>query len=79
MIPDNYGTDPEARTIAGWIRILQIIGKYAPNLHPLAHAEHDIVYLNLTTEDCPEDSEDGEELSKLGLFVEDGYSWACFT
>lgn len=43
---DNYGKDPRARTINGWIAALEIFGKYVPRdeYHYVA-AEHDIFYI----------------------------------
>ena len=60
-----------------WVKIFQIVSKYNNDGDPITAAEHDIIYFNLTEEECPEDSEDGEALDKLRCHLEDGY-WAIY-
>jgi len=64
------------KNLEAWRRSLRIMEKYSNcNDCLLASAEHDQVWSFLGTDDCPEDSEDGQKLINLGWFVdEDCYS-----
>lgn len=50
-----------------------------PDIYAFSAAEHDIFYFPLSSEDIPEDSEDGQRLLDLGLMVSENESWAVFT
>lgn len=66
--------------LSDWQKSLEIFTHYFPNGdkegYPFS-AEHDIVYVHLTTEDIPELSDDGQELERMGWHVENG-CWARY-
>jgi hypothetical protein len=88
----DYGTDPRACTIEGWIAALQILAKYVTPKVPFSTgAEHDILYLGPGPEplDVNDDGEyiwpadqldDALELDRLGFHYNlECDSWAKLT
>jgi len=72
----------DRKSIKGFIAVLQIMAKYlGEDKKYFMLAEHDIIYSSLSTEDCPEDSEDGKMLVELGWFVDPccDNCWSYFT
>lgn len=64
------------------IEVLTILSKYMKDgleTDYFIGAEHDIVYFYVDDEACPEDSEDGQRLTELGLFVSSEDNWAMWT
>lgn len=62
--------------IKEWNVVFGILEKHGIDW-PFAGAEHDVLFIDLSTEEVPEDSEDGKILDELGLHVEEDY-WAKF-
>lgn len=63
MSTDNFGKDPRAQTIAGWIAALEIFAKYAKDglqTHLDTGADHDILWLQ--DEPKPLEVEDDAEI-----------------
>ena len=78
---DLYMSDPDAKTLRGFIRGLEICAKYMPdgiNAKWALGAEHDVIWVYASTTDLLEDSEDGRSLTSLGFHV-DGGCWAFYT
>ena len=80
---NEYMSSPDAKTVIGFKRALDILAKYLLNGERakfFASAEHDIFCVNVNGEVLSEDSEDGLELSRLGWHYDSEYeSWAYYT
>ena len=80
---DLYTTAEEAKSVKGFIEGLQILAKYMPkgmDTKFFLGAEHDILYLGISTEDIGPKSEEGKRLSALGFHIDsDLGDWAFFT
>ena len=67
------------RDIDCWRKVLDIIEKKSKNPEYLVitSAGHDQIWINLSEEEVPEDSEDGKFLNDAGFFIDDE-AWSCF-
>lgn len=72
-----------AKTIESFIEALNIAAKYAKaglQEKYLLNAEHDVIYLSVSSETLTEESADGARLSELGWHCDSSTdSWAYFT
>lgn len=68
-------------TVNQLIEALTILSKYMEDGLETSYfmgGDHDIVYFYVDVGACPEDSEDGQRLKEIGLFVSDADNWAKF-
>lgn len=78
-----YMKDPRAKSVEGFIEGLGILAKHMED--GLAEtffcgAEHDELFIYVSGEALPEESEDGLALVRLGFhYSEDADSWSYFT
>jgi hypothetical protein len=83
MDDDLYMTDERRKTVAGFIAALEIFAKYfgdGLNESYFCGGEHDVIYMYVDIEQCPEDSEDGRLLQSLGWHADsEAGNWAYFT
>ena len=78
---DEVVDDPNCDTVQGFIDSLHIFAKYMKKGFATKFflcAEHDILYVQVNSDDCPEDSDDGQKLLSLGWHVCDFDNWAMF-
>ena len=67
-----------SKGIADFISALHIFARYTAETYCFS-AEHDIIYICVSANDLPEDSEDGHQLTSLGWFVSsESHTWAKF-
>lgn len=67
--------------LSDWIKSFEIFARYFPGGYKENYcfsAEHDIIFVHLTTDQIPVDSKDGKALDKLGWHIEDDVSWARY-
>lgn len=81
MSDEYYMQDDRSKTVEGVIEALTILSKYMTNGMQerfFCGAEHDELFFYVDVSKCPENSEDGQRLSRLGFHVSDDF-WAYFT
>jgi hypothetical protein len=84
MSDSNYNSDPRAKSAEGFIVGLNIFAKYWEKglaTRYFMGGEHDEVTIyNLSLEDIPLKSEDGQMLDALGFFADESEDcWKFFT
>lgn len=81
MSDDVYMKDSRAKSVEGMIAGLTILSGYLKDASATKYfcgAEHDVLYVYVSPEDCPEDSAHGIELQRLGFHADDD-AWGYFT
>lgn len=58
-------------TFDKWLKSLEILKKYEPEIKHALYGKHDIIYSCVNDEDLSSDSEDGVHLLKMGWHIEE--------
>jgi hypothetical protein len=74
--------DARSRTLAGFIAALEIFAKHTEKGLEQKYflgGEHDVIYIYVSSEDCPDNSADGNKLVSLGWRVDtDTGNWMYY-